>query len=283
MGHISTLLLAWILAFQNVQAQAPTATIVSPGTVFCTSSSYSPSYTFSANTTNTPTSFNWNVTPSTSVTILPNIISPSITLQFGKSGMYSLSLTVSNGSGSVTTSTTFSVTQSAHASFNASLNTVGYPSQMNLTNYSTFTTGVQWFFNDATSDNNPNTVKTYTSSGKDTITLVALGKNGCNDKSTYGFVIPNNSEILVPNIFTPNNDSINDIFKPISKGILKMNVYIYDRFGTPVYSWERPQGFWDGRNTAGEPLSSGVYFYVLEAAGFDGKSYKLKGNLTLLR
>ena len=154
---------------------------------------------------------------------------------------------------------------------------------MILTNYSSNYISSQWLFSDGPSDNNTSTIKNYTTSGNYTISLVAYGNNACNDTSIYSFRIADSSGITMPNIFTPNEDSINDIFKPVARGIANMKVWIYDRYGTSIYSWDGPQGFWDGRNTAGEPLSPSVYFYVLEATGFDGKSYKLKGTVTLLR
>jgi gliding motility-associated-like protein len=194
-----------------------------------------------------------------------------------------MTLTVSNGSGSSTAVTNVSVTQNAIASFNASLNAVGYPNQMILTNYSSNQISSQWLYSDAPSDNTPSTTKDYTISGNYTISLIAYGANACNDTSVYSFRIADSSGITMPNIFTPNNDSINDVFKPRARGIVSMNVWVYDRFGTLMTHWDKPQGYWDGRNTSGDPLSAGVYFYVLEASGFDGKSYKLKGNVSLLR
>jgi hypothetical protein len=33
----------------------------------------------------------------------------------------------------------------------------------------------------------------------------------------------------------------------------------------------------------GNKAVEGTYFYLLEASGFDGKNYSLKGNITLIR
>ena len=64
---------------------------------------------------------------------------------------------------------------------------------------------------------------------------------------------------------------------------VEMNVSIFNRYGTIIISWDRVSGFWDGHTTSGERCEAGVYFVILEATGFDGKSYKLKQSLTLVR
>jgi gliding motility-associated-like protein len=261
-------------------AQSPTATIVVPSSTICTGSTL----TFTTLTTNTPTAYSWVIIPSNSVTILPDASSPYITLTFGKPGAYTASLTVSNASGTMTTTKVINVTLSANASFNASLTAAGFPTQLSLTNFSTGSVKNYWVFSDISGkDSTINTVKDYTASGAYTVSLIALGTNGCNDTASYSFRIADSSGVTAPTIFTPNNDNVNDIFRPISRGIKTMNVWIYSRYGTFITSWDKVNGFWDGYTTSGEPCQEGVYFYVIEAVGFDGKSYKIKNNLTLIR
>ena len=271
--------LALLLTGFYLHAQIPTATITLPSGTLCTGHTYS----FSSTTSNTPTSFNWTVFPSLSVTSSPDLLTQNITLNFGRSGVYSLSIQLANGTGSTITTSTISVSQNALAAFNASLNTSGFPSQLVLTNYSSNHISSQWLYSDAVSDFSVNTFKNYTASGNYTVTLIAYGANACNDTSRYSFRIADSSGITLPNIFTPNNDSVNDIFKPIARGIVKMEAYIYNRYGTPIHHWDKPQGYWDGRTSSGEPCQSGVYFCILEATGFDGKTFKMKTQFTLLR
>jgi len=270
-----------ILLFSlNLKAQVPSATIVAPGPTLCSGIPL----TFTTITSNVPTTFNWSVSPSASVIAAPDKASPSITLTFPKGGVYTLSLQVSNSAGSAVISKTITVTQSADATYNASLTTIGYPNQMILTNYSTNGINNVWLYSDvASTDVSYSAIKNYTAAGSYTITLIEYGASGCNDTSAYAFRISDSSGITLPNIFTPNNDSINDIFRPIARGIQDMNVWIYSRYGILVYSWDKPRGFWDGYNTSGEPCGDGVYFCILEATGFDGKSYKLKGTINLIR
>lgn len=84
------------------------------------------------------------------------------------------------------------------------------------------------------------------------------------------------SNIILPNVFTPNADSINDIFKPYTDEISELSFSIYNRYGNLIFETNRVNGFWDGRTTSGEPCNDGVYFCVLNATGIDGKKYKEK-------
>ncbi|MCC6181935.1 MAG: gliding motility-associated C-terminal domain-containing protein [Bacteroidia bacterium] len=84
------------------------------------------------------------------------------------------------------------------------------------------------------------------------------------------------SHIVLPNVFTPNFDSINDVFRPYLDEITEMQFSIFNRYGNLIFETKNVRGFWDGRTTSGEPCKDGVYFCVLTATGVDGKKYKEK-------
>ena len=89
------------------------------------------------------------------------------------------------------------------------------------------------------------------------------------------------SHILLPNVFTPNYDSVNDVFRPILDEITEMQFTIFNRYGIVIFETQRLYGFWDGRTTSGEPCTDGVYFCVLMATGVDGKKYNEKAFIQL--
>lgn len=70
--------------------------------------------------------------------------------------------------------------------------------------------------------------------------------------------------VRVPNVFTPNGDGLNDLFKVFFDGKTVLKITIYSRTGTQVFSEESPSIVWDGRNASGSELSEGIYFYVLK-------------------
>lgn len=106
------------------------------------------------------------------------------------------------------------------------------------------------------------------------LTLVCT--NNAFSQSAANFDKDSISNIIMPNVFTPNADSVNDIFKPITDEITELNFSIYNRYGNLIFETSKINGFWDGRTTSGEPCTDGVYFCVLNATGIDGKKYKEK-------
>ena len=95
--------------------------------------------------------------------------------------------------------------------------------------------------------------------------------------------------VVVPNIFTPNADGINDAWQPLIQNPLDMLNYqctIYDRWGIKVFNVSAPliNIAWDGHNTSGLECSVGTYYYVISY--IDGKTNEqknLKGFLELVR
>lgn len=96
------------------------------------------------------------------------------------------------------------------------------------------------------------------------------------------------SFIEVPNVFTPNDDGINDEFRVAFKSIREFDIWIYNRWGRLVYHSSDPGKGWDGRIN-GKPASVGTYYYIINAYGEDTDDdgdrihYKLSGDCNLLR
>jgi gliding motility-associated-like protein len=255
-----------------------TAAITTNATKFCTGREIA----FSVSASSEPLKYTWSVFPDRSV-ILPSPGSPTVSMNFATALNYTVSVVVTSDTETVTASRVISVSRSALASFNASLSDAGYPTRLDLTNYSTNITDSYWLFNDGSVDSSFNATRYFNSSGSHKVTLFALGKNGCDDTLDYSFRISDSSSVVIPNVFTPNYDGVNDVYMPLVRGISNLNVWIYNRDGVLVSTWNKVNGYWDGHTTGGEECNQGSYFVVLDAVGFDGRNYKLKGNFILLR
>ncbi|MEI6409418.1 MAG: gliding motility-associated C-terminal domain-containing protein, partial [Bacteroidota bacterium] len=128
------------------------------------------------------------------------------------------------------------------------------------------------------------TVKFDTAGFYEYILTVGDG-NGCIDTVIYRILIfpPCSAKrVLVPNVFTPNGDDVNDTFKVVDREGAELigSMTIYDRWGEKVYE-SKSQVFWDGTIDR-QPAPSDVYVYIIEVL-CDGNKAKLVGNVTLLR
>ncbi|MCS7162005.1 MAG: PKD domain-containing protein [Bacteroidia bacterium] len=112
-----------------------------------------------------------------------------------------------------------------------------------------------------------------------TITLVYLDEVGCLDTLRYtltaDFLI--GRALFVPNVFTPNGDGINDVFRVLGHAECVEELAIYDRWGQEIYRTRVLPFVWDGRR-GGEMAPEGAYVYVIKLRGF-----VRAGTVTLLR
>jgi gliding motility-associated-like protein len=193
------------------------------------------------------------------------------------------SVIASNGSCVDTVKETITVIPKASVSFNTHVITPGIPQTIGFTNTSTNALGYYWTFGDNLSSvlQTP-APHTYNGEGTYTVVLIAYGNNGCNDTLSTLVVVTDTVGVTVPNIFTPNGDNINDVFKPSVHGVKSFECTIYDRWGLKVYEFAGAQDHWDGYTTAGLPCIEGTYYYILKATDNNNKSYDLKGYLTLI-
>ena len=112
----------------------------------------------------------------------------------------------------------------------------------------------------------------YGISGTYFATLRISNEIGCTEETTQPIIVGKGYNILVPNVFTPNNDLVNDTFKPLFSGFRSMQFTIYDYRGNVVYTENQEvetdsnyeplqiQG-WDAENAADSP------YYVYTAVG----------------
>jgi len=91
------------------------------------------------------------------------------------------------------------------------------------------------------------------------------------------------SELNCPNIFTPgNNDGNNDFWKVSYRSIVDFHCWIFNRWGNKICEFTDPSQGWDG-TYHGKLVNPGVYYYVIQARGSDGKNYKKSGDINIIR
>ncbi len=89
--------------------------------------------------------------------------------------------------------------------------------------------------------------------------------------------------VAVPNIFSPNGDLINAIFKPFYKGNFDLvELYIFNRWGQQVFESGDPSNpGWNGM-LGDKPAPSDVYIYLIKV-GKNGTVKEISGQVTLMR
>jgi gliding motility-associated-like protein len=115
-----------------------------------------------------------------------------------------------------------------------------------------------------------------------TYTLTITDTNTCTASDTAFIFIKPKKAFYIPNIFSPNNDGINDILYVYIKGTKRFTFRIYNRWGEKVFETTDPLIGWNGnyKNKEAEP---GVYVYDLHAIYWDNEPIKKKGSITLVR
>ncbi len=71
-------------------------------------------------------------------------------------------------------------------------------------------------------------------------------------------------EIIYPNVITPNDDGLNDCFKPGFTGVFSdcYTLVVYNRWGALLFESIATGHCWDGRTKAGNYVPEGTYYYI---------------------
>jgi gliding motility-associated-like protein len=90
--------------------------------------------------------------------------------------------------------------------------------------------------------------------------------------------------ISIPNVFTPNDNGVNDYFLVTTVDEVPLKMNIFTRAGILVFKTEGTKLTWDGKAASGQELSTGIYFYTIEPLGADPDNlYKKAGFFYLYR
>lgn len=147
-----------------------------------------------------------------------------------------------------------------------------------------------WTIANVNDENNPiirytddNIDYEFTKSGTYKIVLeVATDRSSCVNRSSVNVTI-SESYLEIPNFFTPGSSpGYNDEFKVKYQSLNKFKCTIFNKWGNKLYEWTDPEQGWNGKYK-GQYVSTGVYYYVIEAEGSDGIKYKKGGDINILR
>ena len=142
---------------------------------------------------------------------------------------------------------------------------------------------VAWNFGDGTFSNEENPIHTYIQEGNYVVTQTVTYPFGCVSVYTISLIIEKGYLLLVPTAFTPNNDSLNDTFRPVTKGLKNVRLDVYDTWGSLIYS---ETGIvlrgWDG-TIKGVKAENGNYNCKVSAETFYGNIIEVTETFVLIK
>jgi len=141
--------------------------------------------------------------------------------------------------------------------------------------------GSIWNLGDGTIVNDSLTLwHTYTDTGKYIITYIVNNQFNCTDTLIDSLRINPIYQSFIPNSFTPNDDDINDVFKPNIMGERNYIMTIFNKWGEKIFEAEN-EG-WDGKKS-GQYVQHGAYSYSIVVTDFKNKPFKYTGIIRLLK
>jgi gliding motility-associated-like protein len=142
---------------------------------------------------------------------------------------------------------------------------------------------VAWDFGDGVVSTENDPVHVYQREGNYTVTQTVTYPYGCVERNTFLLVIDKGYDIMIPTGFTPNGDGTNDLYNAQHRGLKKLEMSIYDTWGSLIYSeqGETLRG-WDG-TLNGRPAENGNYVYKFTATTFYGHTLDFTAPFTLLK
>ena len=176
------------------------------------------------------------------------------------------------------------------ASFNASsyaYSTFGMYSVNESIQFTTMATGdyisVVWDFGDGSVSTDLNPVHTFINPKEYVVTQTVTYPFGCISVQKITFMVGKGYVLVVPTAFTPNDDSVNDTFRPVTNGLKNVHLDVYDTWGSLIYSETGAvlRG-WDGK-LKGINAENGNYYCKVSGETFYGTIVNEDHPFTLIK
>lgn len=203
---------------------------------------------------------------------------------YNTAGQYTVSLTTVGVGGCETTTsqTTVDVSASGFANFSsdpAPGTSISLPdAAVSFTDLSQNAINWLWDFGDGSISTDANPVHVYQKDGTYVVSLTVTDQNGCVSTVTLGDYDIFAPDLLIPNVFSPNGDGVNDGFTVRYTGKELFRMEVFDRWGRLLYEADAQDKPWMGTDSGGNVVNDGVYYYSVQIGD---QTYT--GNITLMR
>ncbi len=119
-----------------------------------------------------------------------------------------------------------------------------------------------------------------------TFTVTVTNTDGCTETASVAVSVVqplcDESDVFVPNMFSPNGDGLNDTWRIESNFIDEMTLIVYSRWGEEVFTSNSQDLEWDG-TFENEDLEPDVFGYYLQVRCINGFDYSTQGNVTIIK
>lgn len=237
-----------------------------------------------------PSTYRWDfgVAQGTSSAVNP-------TYTYFEPGVYTVSLSASNSSGTVITETKnniITVLESPIAQFAVYPQALDIPGDILYTNNRSIDADTYyWDFGDGTTSIEFEPQHKYTAEGEYEIFLVATNDNGCQDTARLSSPVKAvvSGQLLIPNAFKPNatgpnsgDKDSNEVFIPKMNRVTKFQMFVFNRWGTLLFESHSQEVGWDGY-FEGKLCPQDVYVYKIIVEYDDGLQQTRTGDINLIR
>ena len=113
--------------------------------------------------------------------------------------------------------------------------------------------------------------------------VVGTTPDGCQGIDEVLIKVYKGPDIYVPSGFTPNNDGLNDVLRPVPVGIRDFRFFrVFNRWGEMIFASQDPKRGWDGK-IKGVEQGTGTYVWIAEGVDYKGNLVTRKGVVTIIR
>ncbi|QMU66451.1 MAG: PKD domain-containing protein [Flavobacteriaceae bacterium] len=140
-----------------------------------------------------------------------------------------------------------------------------------------------WSFGDGATSAEEHPMHTYAQPGIYDVQLTVEYPYSCRYTHTITITVTEGYNLVIPTAFTPNGDNINDVMKPVFRGMNEVEMRVYNTWGSLVYSEKGPNlTGWDG-TINGNKAENGNYVIVVKATVFYGRIIERNGPIALIK